>query len=122
MSESMFRRVSHVNTQIQKHTNTQIHKYTNTVWTESEDRNDMCYIFEKLMLQGCQNQCLEGFLMKIHENTMRLAGTRSEHPEKALFLNKKGRKKGEKVIFKNFQHPMLWGVYPEVLMALAQNS
>ena len=25
----MFRRVSHVNTQIQKHTNTQIHKYTN---------------------------------------------------------------------------------------------
>ena len=29
---------------------------------------------------------------------------------------------GEKVIFKIFQHPMLWGVYPEVLMALAQNS
>ena len=74
------------------------------------------------MLQGCQNQCLEGFLMKIHENTMRLAGTRSEHPEKALFLNKTGWKKGKKVIFKNFQHPMLWGVYPEVLMALAQNS
>ena len=92
----MFRRVSHVNTQIQKHTNTQIHKYTNTVWTESEDRNDMCYIFEKLMLQGCQNQCLEGFLMKIHKNTMRLAGTRSEHPEKALFLNKKGRKRVKK--------------------------
>ena len=92
----MFRRVSHVNTQIQKHTNTQIHKYTNTVWTESEDRHDMCYIFEKLMLRGCQNQCLEGSHMKIHENTMRLAGTRSEHPEKALFLNKKDRKKGEK--------------------------
>ena len=33
-------------------TNTQIHKYTNTVWTESEDRHDMCYIFEKLMLRG----------------------------------------------------------------------
>ena len=31
-------------------TNTQIHKYTNTVWTESEDRHDICYIFEKLML------------------------------------------------------------------------
>ena len=71
------------------------------------------------MLRGCQNQCLEGLLMKIHENTMRLAGTRSEHPEKALFLNEKGRKR---VIFKNFQHPILWGVYPEVLMALAQNS
>ena len=67
MSESMFRRVSHENTQIQKHTNTQIHKYTNTVWTESEDRHDMCYIFEKLMLRGCQNQCLEGSHMKIHK-------------------------------------------------------
>ena len=61
------------------------------------------------MLQECQNQCLEGFLMKIHENTMRLAGTRSEHPEKALFLNKKGRKKGEKVIFKNFSAPYVVG-------------
>ena len=118
----MFRRVSHVNTQIQKHTNTQINKYTSTVWTESEDRNDICYIFEKLMLQGCQNQCLEGFLMKIHENTMRLAGTRSEHPRKSAFSEQKRLKKGEKVIFKNFQLPMLWGVYPEVLMALAQNS
>ena len=48
----MFRRVSHENTQIQKHTNTQIHKYTNTLWTESEDRHDMCYIFEKLMLRA----------------------------------------------------------------------
>ena len=38
----------------------QIDKYTNTVWTESEDRHDICYIFEKLMLRGCQNQCLEG--------------------------------------------------------------
>ena len=57
-----------------------------------------------------------------HENTREYDETRSEHPEKALFLNKKGRKKGEKVNFKNFQHPMLWGVYPEVLMALAQNS
>ena len=48
-------------------TNTQIHKYTNTVWTESEDRHDMCYIFEKLMLRGCQNQCLKGSHMKIHK-------------------------------------------------------
>ena len=109
MSESMFKRVSHENTQIQKHTNTQIHKYTNTLWTESEDRHDMCYIFEKLMLQGCQNQCLEGFLMKIHENTMRLAGTRSEHPEKALFLNKKGRRKGEKSDFQKFSAPYVVG-------------
>ena len=52
-------------------TNTQIHKYTNTVWTESEDRHDICYIFEKLMLRGCQNQCLEGSHMKIpkYKNT-----------------------------------------------------
>ena len=51
--------------------NTQIHKYTNTVWTESEDRHDICYIFEKLMLRGCQNQCLEGSHMKIpkYKNT-----------------------------------------------------
>ena len=28
----------------------------------------------------------------------------------------------ENVIFKSFQHHGLWGVYPEVLMALAQNS
>ena len=28
----------------------------------------------------------------------------------------------ENVIFKSFQHYVLWGVYPEVLMALAQNS
>ena len=36
MSESMFRRVSHENTQIQKHINTQIHKYTNTVYRLSD--------------------------------------------------------------------------------------
>ena len=28
----------------------------------------------------------------------------------------------ENGIFKSVWHPMLWGVYPEVLMALAQNS
>ena len=28
----------------------------------------------------------------------------------------------ENVIFQSVQRPMLWGVYPEVLMALAQNS
>ena len=53
---------------------------------------------------------------------MRLAGTRSERPEKSAFSERKRPKKGEKVIFKIFQNPMLWGVYPEVLMALAQNS
>ena len=39
-------------------TNTQIHKYTNTqiqFLEKSADRHDMCYIFEKLMLRGCQN-------------------------------------------------------------------
>ena len=41
---------------------------------------------------------------------------------KSAFSERKRPKKGEKVIFKIFQHPMLWGVYPEVLMALAQNS
>ena len=50
-------------------TNTQIHKYTNTkiqFLEKSADRHDMCYIFEKLMLRGCQNQCLQGSHMKIH--------------------------------------------------------
>ena len=28
----------------------------------------------------------------------------------------------ENVIFKSVLHPRLWGVYPEVLMALTQNS
>ena len=27
----------------------------------------MCYIFEKLMLRGCQNQCFKGSHMKIHK-------------------------------------------------------
>ena len=35
-------------------TQIQIHKYTNTVWTESEDGHDICYIFEKPRVQGCQ--------------------------------------------------------------------
>ena len=57
-----------------------------------------------------------------HENTREYDETRSGHPRKSAFSEQKRPKKGEKVIFKNFQHPMLWGVYPEVLMALAQNS
>ena len=85
-----------------------------TLWTEIEDSQYMCNMFEKLMLQKCKNQCLAGILMIIHQETMKLAGTRSGKPGKALFLNKKGRKKGAKLIFKNFQHAMLWGVYPEV--------
>ena len=28
----------------------------------------------------------------------------------------------ENVIFKSVRHPMIWGVFPEVLMALAQNN
>ena len=60
-----------------------------------------------------------------HENTREYDETRWDSlrtPQKSAFSEQKRPKKGEKVIFKNFQHPMLWGVYPEVLMALAQNS
>ena len=69
MSKSMFARVWHENTQIHKYTNTQIHKYTNTVLAEIEDKHDMYYISEKLMLRGCQNQCLQGSHMQIHKYT-----------------------------------------------------
>ena len=51
-------------------TNTQIHKYTYTqiqFLPKSADRHDMCYIFEKLLLRGCQNQCLQGSDMRIHK-------------------------------------------------------
>ena len=53
-------------------------------------------------------------------NGIDMKGTKKS--PKSAFSERKRPKKGEKVIFKNFQHPMLWGVYPEVLMALAQNS
>ena len=37
-------------------TNTQIHKYTNTTWVKVTNRPNICYIFEKVMVQGSQNQ------------------------------------------------------------------
>ena len=32
-------------------------KYTNTLWVKFEDRPNMCYIFEKVMVRGLQKQC-----------------------------------------------------------------
>ena len=49
----MFPSVGHANTQIQ------LHKYTNTVWVKFADRSNMWYIFEKVMVQGPQKQCLK---------------------------------------------------------------
>ena len=74
----------------------------------------MCNLFEKYILQKSNKQCLAGFLMIIHQERMKLAGTRSEKAIRALFLNRKGMKKGCKIDFQKFQHAMLWGVYPEV--------
>ena len=31
---------------------TQIHKYTNTVWVKFEDRPNMYYVFEKVMVKA----------------------------------------------------------------------
>ena len=37
-----------------KYTTTQIHKYTNPVWVKVAVMPSMCYIFEKVMVQGPQ--------------------------------------------------------------------
>ena len=41
-------------TKIHKYTNTQINKYTNTAHHEVPERSNMCYIFEKRIVQGYQ--------------------------------------------------------------------
>ena len=42
--------------QIHKYTNTnsQIHKYTNTAYDKMTEIPNICYIFEQLVVQGCQ--------------------------------------------------------------------
>ena len=55
--------VGHANTQIQ------IHKYTNTVWVKFADRPNMCYIFEKVMVQRPQKQYSPVSDMQIHKYT-----------------------------------------------------
>ena len=46
------------NTQIQMHkytnTNSQKHKYTNTAYDKMTEIPNICYIFEQLVVQGCQ--------------------------------------------------------------------
>jgi len=44
--------------QIHKYTNTntQIHKYTNTACDKMTDIPNICYIFEQLVVQGCQKR------------------------------------------------------------------
>ena len=44
----------YTNTQIHKYTYTQIHKYTNTASDKNANKHNMCYIFEKVMIQGHQ--------------------------------------------------------------------
>ena len=50
-SKTMFQGVWRANTQIQ------IHIYTNTASVKVADRPNMCYIFEKVMVQGPQKRC-----------------------------------------------------------------
>ncbi len=54
-----------------RYTNTQIqlHKYTNTVWVKFADRPNMCYIFEKVMVQRPQKQYSPVSDMQIHKYT-----------------------------------------------------
>ena len=49
----------------------QIHKYkyTNTVWVKFADRPNMCYIFEKVMVQRPQKQYSPVSDMQIHKYT-----------------------------------------------------
>ena len=60
-SKTMFPSVWHPNTQIQ------IHKYTNTVWVKFEDRPNMWYIFEKVMIRGPQKHCSQVSDIQIHK-------------------------------------------------------
>ena len=53
----------HANKQIQ------IHKYTNTVWVKIADRPNMCYTFEKVMVQGPQKQCSRLSDVQLHKYT-----------------------------------------------------
>ena len=74
-------------------------------------------------MQGSRNAFFDAMSVSrftIVSNGIDMKGTKKS--PKSAFAERKWPKKGEKVIFKIFQHPMLWGVYPEVLMALAQNS
>ena len=54
--------------QIHKYTNTntQIHKYTNTAYDKMTEIPNICYIFEQLVVQGCQKWQSQVFWSKIH--------------------------------------------------------
>ena len=54
--------------QIHKYTNTntQIHKYTNTAYDKMTKIPNICYIFEQLVVQGCQKWQSQVFWSKIH--------------------------------------------------------
>ena len=57
-SNMIFWTVKYTYTQIQMHkytnTNSQKHKYTNTAYDKMTEIPNICYIFEQLVVQGCQ--------------------------------------------------------------------
>ena len=61
ISKSIFLSAWRANTQIQ------IHKYTNTASGKVADRHGMCYIYEKVLVRGSQNQCSWVSGMQIHK-------------------------------------------------------
>ena len=48
-------------------TNTQIHKYANTAWVKVAVMPSMCYVFEKVRVQGPQKQCSRVSDLQIHK-------------------------------------------------------
>ena len=44
-----------------------MHQYTNTVLVKVAYRNDMCYIFENVMVRRPQKQCFQVSDLQIHE-------------------------------------------------------
>ena len=55
--QRLYSHVSKVQIQKYKYTNTQTHKYTNTAYDEVPEKPNMCYIFEKRIVQGYQKLC-----------------------------------------------------------------
>ena len=87
------------NTQIYKYTNTQIHIYTNTVfakkcWYFTRKRSQICWGFDPYGGPSKKNCTTISRGSRGKFWPMTLADTRSEHPEKVVFLNEKGWKSG----------------------------
>ena len=105
---------------IHKYKNTQIHKYTNTQihFGRKVKIGMTCAILRFVLSKDTNN--ISPLVLWTDLIARKLVG--ETYHFSSRFISRTRIGPGEKVIFKIFQHPMLWGVYPEVLMALAQNS